>query len=412
MNYLPKNSPFLALKFRDFRLLWIGLLISRIGSEMQVVAINWQMYTLTGSALALGVIGLCRFLPVLIFALPGGIVADKFNRKYVMLIAQTSTAVLSLVLSLTSFTGHISPLVIYLVLIGNSIATAFDTPARQSMAPSLVPKKYLVNALSLNTIMWQSAIVIGPSIAGFAIAYMGLSSVYLINAFSFIAVIIALILMNTPKQVIREDTSFSLRSLFEGLSFVRKSPLIYSTMLLDFIATFFSSATVLLPIFAMDILKVGPQGLGILYAAPAIGAVLAGLFTSSLGHFKHQGKILLLTISLYGAATLGFGLTTSFVVALFLLFLTGVGDVVSTIIRNTIRQLATPDHLRGRMISINMIFFMGGPQLGEAEAGILAAAIGAPLSVVAGGIGTIIATIAIGILVPKLRKYMGNELVV
>jgi MFS family permease len=407
-----KNSPFLALKFRDFRLLWIGLLISRIGSEMQVVAINWQMYLLTGSALALGVIGLCRFLPILILALPGGIISDKYNRKHVMLFAQISTAFLSLILSVTSFTGHISPLIIYFVLIGNSIATAFDTPARQSMAPSLVPKEYLVNAVSLNTIMWQSAIVIGPSIAGFTIAYLGLSSVYLINAFSFIAVIIALVLMNNPKQIIREDTSFSLKSLFEGLSFVRRSPLIYSTMLLDFIATFFSSATVLLPIFAKDILKVGPEGLGILYAAPAVGAVMAGLFASSLGHFKHQGKILLLTVSLYGAATLGFGLTTSFAIALFLLFLTGVGDVISTIIRNTIRQLTTPDHLRGRMTSINMIFFMGGPQLGEAEAGILAAVVGAPLSVVAGGIGTIIATFAIGILVPKLRRYMGNELVV
>lgn len=183
-------------------------------------------------------------------------------------------------------------------------------------------------------------------------------------------------------------------------------------MLLDFFATFFSSATVLLPIFAKDILAVGPKGLGILYAAPALGAVIAGLIVSSLGHLKNQGKILLGAIIIYGMATIFFGISRSFFLSLIFLFLTGVGDVVSTIIRNTIRQLTTPDYLRGRMVSVNMIFFMGGPQLGEAEAGILAAAIGTPASVVVGGIGTIIATLMLAFFIPKLKNYQGNKVVV
>lgn len=405
-----KTSPFSALKFRNFRLLWIGMLISRIGSEMQVVAINWQMYVLTGSALALGAIGLARFLPLLIFAFPGGIASDLRDRKKIMMAAQTITVLSTLLLTFATFSGNVSPFIIYIVLIINSIATAFDTPARQSMTPSLVPKEYVVNAIGLNSIMWQSAIVIGPSIAGFTIAYLGLGSVYLINAFSFLGVILALIILKPPKQEVHKDTSFNLDSLKVGLRFVLKNPIILSTMLLDFFATFFSSATVLLPIFAQDILSVGPQGLGFLYAAPSIGAVLAGLFTSSLGHFKNQGKVLLAAILVYGLATIGFGLSRSFYLSLIFLTLTGVGDIISTIIRNTMRQLTTPDHLRGRMISINMIFFTGGPQLGEVEAGILAAMVGAPLSVVIGGFGAIGATLIIAWFVPKLRKYQGNQI--
>lgn len=315
----------------------------------------------------------------------------------------------STVLAVTTFTGHINPLLIYLLIAGNSVASAFDTPARQSIVPLLVPKNYFMNAVSLNTILWQSAVVIGPSIAGFVIAISGVGIVYLLNALSFLAVIIALIAMNPLSQTVSKETGFSLKAVMEGLSFVRRSPIIYSTMFLDFFATFFSSATVLLPIFAKDILRVGPTGLGFLYAAPALGAVIAGLIVSSLGHLKNQGKILLSAVCLYGLATILFGISKSFYLSLLFLFLTGVGDVVSTIIRNTIRQLTTPDYLRGRMVSVNMIFFMGGPQLGEAEAGILAAAIGTPASVVVGGIGTIVATLILSYFIPKLKNYQGDE---
>lgn len=402
-------SPFTALQFRDFRLLWIGLLISRIGSEMQVVAVNWHTYLLTGSALSLGFIGLARFLPIFAFSLIGGIAADMLDRKILMLISQIFMTICSLILAFATYGNFISPLLIYLLIAANSLAGAFDTPARQSLVPLLVPKKYFTNAVGLNTVMWQAAVVIGPSIAGFLIAFLGIGSIYILNALSFIGVILALLAMGKPQQVISKGTSFNALSILEGLQFVIKTPIIYSTMLLDFFATFFSSATVLLPIFAKDILMVGPTGLGFLYSAPAIGAITAGLIVTSLGHFKNQGKILLGSIFLYGCATLLFGLSRSFMLSLFFLFFTGVGDVVSTIIRNTIRQLRTPDILRGRMVSINMIFFMGGPQLGEVEAGFLAGLAGAPFSVVIGGLGTIAATAILAILIPQLRKYQGHD---
>lgn len=412
INMKHRISPFSALKFPDFRLLWIGFLISRIGSEMQVVAINWHMYSLTGSALSLGFIGLARFFPVFIFSLFGGLAADVIDRRKLMIAAQLIMTASSVILSITTFNHTITPTLIYLLIALSSIASAFDTPARQSIVPHLVPRKYFMNAVSLNTILWQSAILIGPSIGGFMIAILGEGYVYSLNSISFLAVILALLLIKPLRQTKVTAPTLTLASIKEGFSFVKRRPIIWSTMLLDFFATFFSSATVLLPIFAKDILAVGPTGLGFLYAAPSLGAVIAGLITSSFGHFKKQGKILLIAVFLYGLATALFGFTRNLYLALLFLALTGVGDIVSTVIRNTIRQLATPDYLRGRMVAVNMIFFQGGPQLGEAEAGLLAAAWGAPISVVIGGVGTMLATLIIAFLVPKLRHYQGDELVV
>lgn len=404
-----KTSLFTALQFRDFRLLWIGMLLSRIGTEMQVVAINWQTYLLTGSALSLGLIGLARFLPIIFVSPISGIVADKYDRKKIMFGATLGLTTVSIFLSLASFTHNISPLLIYIVIGLQSIFMTFDTPARQSIIPLLVPKKHFMNAVNLNAIMWQASILIGPAIGGFIIAYFGVSTVYLINTFSYIAVVIALLLMGQTKQTKSQTTAFSLSAVKEGLSFVKKTPIIYSSMLLDFFATFFASATVLLPIFAKDILQVGPQGLGLLYAAPAIGAIVAGLFFSSLGAIKSQGKIMIAAVCFYGVGTILFGLSRSFWLSLLFLSFIGAGDMISTIIRNTMRQLKTPDSLRGRMVSTNLIFFMGGPQLGEVEAGVLAYMAGAPVSVIIGGVATIVAAVGIGYFVPKLRNYQGNE---
>lgn len=378
---------------------------------MQVVALNWQIYLITGSALSLGLIGLSRFLPIIFFSLAGGMIADIADRKKLMIAAQTISMATAFIFAITTFTHNISPLLIYILLAINSIATSFETPARQSLVPALVPEKYFINAVSLNTIMWQSAMVIGPTIAGFIIALHGVDAVYTLNALSFLAVIFSLFAIRPPKSPRPIKVDFNLDTVRDGIRFVINTPIIYSTMLLDFFATFFASATVLLPIFAKDILKVGPQGMGILYAAASIGAVSAGLFVSSLGHIKHQGKILLTAVSIYGLATIFFGLSKSFYLSILFLFLTGAGDVISTIIRNTIRQLATPDHIRGRMVSINMIFFMGGPQLGETEAGITAAMLGAPFSVVLGGVGTLAAVGLLALLIPKLRNYQGDELI-
>ncbi len=372
---------------------------------MQFVAINWHIYLLTHSALALGLVGFMRFVPILIFSLIGGSVADAHNRKRILYITQTSLTILSFILAFLTTSGRITVELIYIITILFAITLSFDMPARQAFIPGLVDKKHLQNAMSLNSIMFQTGSILGPTAAGFLIANSGLGTIYNINAVSFIAVIVSLFFIKTSGAVQGIPTKISLYSVLEGLAFVKSKTMIWSTMILDFFSTFFSSAAALLPIFATDILNVGPMELGLLYAAQSVGAVAAGIMLAHFHQLRRQGLILLLSVSLYGAGTIMFGLSHIFALSLIALAIVGVGDSISTIIRNTIRQLETPDHIRGRMTAINMIFFMGGPQLGDFEAGVLASRIGAPYATIVGGIGTIIAVGAMTIGVPLLRKY-------
>ncbi len=372
---------------------------------MQFVAINWHVYILTHSAFALGLVGLLRFLPILVFSLIGGSVADAHNRKIILYITQSTLAVLSFILALFTISGQIHVAIIYAITILFAVALSFDMPARQAFIPGLVDRKHLANAMSLNSIMFQTSSILGPAVSGFLIAKTGMGTIYGINALSFIAVLSSLYFIKTSGRVEGIPTKISLSSILEGLSFVKSRTMIWSTMLLDFFSTFFSSATALIPIFAKDILNVGPQGLGLLYAAPAIGAVFAGFLLAHFHQLGKQGAILLSSVALYALGTILFGVSHIFLLSLFALMITGIGDGISTIIRNTVRQLETPDYIRGRMTSINMIFFMGGPQLGDFEAGALASAIGGPLAVIAGGIGTlaVVGFMALGI--PPLRNY-------
>lgn len=400
-----------ALKSADFRYFWAGQFISNIGTQMQIVAVNWQIYILTGSAAALGIIGLSRFIPIAIFSLIGGSFADVHNRKTIQFVTQSVMAVLSGILMLATFFHFATSAVIYLVTIFMSVALSFDLPARQALVPNLVDKRHLQNAMSLNFIMFQTAIIAGPAIGGFLIGAAGVGPIYLINAFSFVAVIISLILIKNDGEpdTFGKKTEISLKAIAEGLKFVRSKTIIWSTMLLDFFSTLFASATVILPVFAVDVLHVGPVALGFLYAAPAVGAVIGGFVMAHIGRIKHEGIVLLSAIVMYGLATIAFGVSSNLYVSLSALAIVGASDSVSTVIRNVIRQLETPDYIRGRITSINMIFFAGGPQLGEFEAGILAASVGGPLSVVIGGIGTLTVVGATTILIPAVRKYKNPE---
>jgi MFS family permease len=240
------------------------------------------------------------------------------------------------------------------------------------------------------------------------IAWLGVAAVYWIDAISFIAVIVALLLMRVG-AIIGERRGINLRAALEGLTFVRKNRMIWSTMILDFLATFFSSATVLLPIFATDILQVGPQGVGLLYAAPSVGAVLASGILSVMGAFRRQGPVLLVSVTLYGICTLIFGLTTNFWLAILMLIGVGASDTVSMVVRQTIRQVMTPDDMRGRMTAVGMLFFAGGPQLGEIEAGVAAGLMGGPLSVAVGGLACVIMVGILAVTTPELREYDGAE---
>lgn len=402
-----RRDPFLALQHRDFRLLWIGQLVSVSGSQMQTVAINWHIWQLTGSALALGLIGLARIIPIIIFSLMGGVFADKHDRRRVLLVTQSCMMIIAMVLGAITDVGLVSPLAIYVLSALAAAALSFDNPARQALVPNLVPREHLTNALTLNSIVFQVTLIVGPALAGLVIAGFGVGIIYWINAISFLAVLAALFLMRVPTQIAKNTTGqvSNLHSLREGLLFVMHQKIIFSTMMLDFLATFFSSATTLLPIFATAILNVGAVGFGILSSAEAIGSLAAGAVVTFLGDIRAKGITLLISIGVYGIATTFFGFSHLFWLSVFFLALLGAGDTVSTIMRQTIRQLVTPDGLRGRMTSVNMIFFMGGPQLGEIESGAAAALLGAPLSVVIGGVATVLLVALVAFLFPTLREY-------
>jgi MFS family permease len=403
-----RQTAFSSLRHRDFRLLWMGQIVSVTGSQMQLAAINWHIYLLTGSALSLGLVGACRAVPIIFCSLMGGVVADVVDRRRLMMATQSVMLLCSATLAVVTFRGlrHVWP--IFLLTAIASAAWAFDTPARQALMPTLVPLKDFPNAVSLSMLMFQIGLIVGPPLAGFILASYGPALVYTINAISFIAVIVGVALMRTsgrPEKDENQPPRISLEALLEGLRFVWRTPIIVQTMTLDFVATFFASANQLLPIFAKDILRVGAQGYGFLAAAPAAGAIVTGLLMARLGPLKRQGLLVIVSIAVFGAATIAFGLSRAFWFSLLMLALIGGADTISTILRQTIRQLATPNKLRGRMTSINMIFFMGGPQLGEVEAGTLAALIGAPLSVVTGGAACLVAAaIALGV-ARNLRRY-------
>jgi len=360
---------------------------------MQFVAINWHVYLLTKSAFALGLVGLFRGVPIIVCSLAGGVVADAFDRKRAMIVTQTVMLLTAALLTAATLSGLESVWPIYILSAFSAAAQAFDTPARQALMPTLVPEEDFPNAVSLGIIVFNIAIILGPAIAGFILAETGPAIIYGFNALSFLAVIGAVIAMRTSgkpdlQRGRREALSFA--ALKEGLRFVWQTPIIVQTMTLDFAATFFASATLLLPIFAQERLHVGARGYGFLAAAPAIGSVLTALVMARIGSFQRQGRLVVASVAVFGVATAGFGVSTVYWLSLLMLAITGAADTVSTVLRQTIRQLVTPNHLRGRMTSINMMFFMGGPQLGELEAGSLAALIGAPLSVVVGGLGSLI----------------------
>ncbi len=414
------RAPYLALVHRDYRRLIVSQLLSLTGSQMQVVAINWHVYLLTKSPLALGFVGLTRVVPIVAFSLWGGVVADRHDRRKVMIATQLAMTAVALALAATTFANRETLWMLYALNALSASAVAFDGPSRQALIPRLVPPEDLPGALTLNLSVFQASLIGGPALSGILIAHagqgtQGLALIYMLNAASFLAVIYALATMRTsgaPESAAGQTEGWS--ALSEGLRFVFTTPLMVWTMGLDFLATFFSGAMSLLPIFADQVLRVGARGYGILAAAPAVGALAGSLLLSVRPLPARQGRIFLWSVGAYGATTVVFGLSRSFTLTLLALAATGFADAISTVIRQTLRQFITPDRLRGRMTSVNMIFFMGGPQLGELEAGFVAslfasAVVGVTVSVVSGGVATIAITTAIAAAAPMIRRYDFRE---
>ncbi|HUB05888.1 MAG TPA: MFS transporter [Myxococcales bacterium] len=392
-----------ALRRPDFLKLWLGYVLSEMGSQVTQVAIAWQLYLLTHSAMSLGLVGLFRFLPILLMSLVGGVVADGLDRRRLMVGAQIALALNSAALAALTFLGRATPVELYGFAFLAGLARSFDNPARQALLPNLVPAEELPNALSLNASAWQAATLVGPVVGGALVAVSGPAAAYAVDAVTFGAMAVAAWSLSF-RQKTRGAGAVSLRAAVEGLRFLRGTPVILWLMAIDFAACLLGGSMMLMPIYADTILRVGARGLGLLYAAPAGGALVAALLMAARPPIRRQGATVLVAVACYGLSIAAFGLSRDIRLSLLFLAASGAADTVSMIIRQTVRQLLTPDELRGRMTSVNMVFFMGGPQLGELEAGAVAKWLGAPFSVVSGGVLCVLAVLGFTAAAPSIRR--------
>jgi MFS family permease len=404
----PRNLAFQTLRHRDFRLLWAADSIAMLGTQMQRLAIIWQVYLLTEDPFQLGLLALFRFVPVAVFGIVGGVVADQHDRRQVLIWAHVGLFLTSGALAVATFADYASLWLLFLVTFVSSTFNSLAGPARQALIPSLVERREIAGATTIANLSMQTAGIIGPALGGFVIASLGVGTAYLWNALSFVAVIVAAILMRVrPEPML--ITTRGLRAAKEGFAFLFATPILLAVMALDFAATFFGTNTTLMPIFADEILDIGAEGMGLLLSSIAAGAVIGSLVMSVLPVPQRPGRAIVLAIAGYGLCIVGFGLSQS--VALALLFLAGSGaaDSISMAMRAAIRNLVTPDAYRGRIAAAHSTFAMGGPQLGEFRAGAMAAAFGTPASVALGGLLTVLSCLVAVRMVPTLTRYDSSD---
>lgn len=400
--------PVAVLRHRDFRLLWGGQFVSTLGSQMHSVALSWQVYQLTGSYVQLGLLGLVRAVALIGASFVGGAVADSRDRRAVMLVTQTVLLALSAGLAIATALDTVNVVMLYGVAAAVAATTAFDGPARQAMIPALVPRDALAPAMSLNILAMSVARMAGPAVGGVAVAVVGVAGTYLIDALSFLWVIGALLAMRTRMSVPLARAS-GVAAVVEGLRFIRSTPVIWGVMGLDFLATLLGSTVGLAPVFAEDVLKIGPQGLGLLLSAPAAGAVLGGFAISLVPQPKRPGLVVVISIVAYGVCLALFGFSGGLLAALAALAGAGAADSVSVAMRHTVRNLATPDELRGRVAASHSALAMGGPRLGEFQSGVTAELIGPRPAMVFGGAGCIAVALLVAWTVPAVLRYRFDE---
>lgn len=370
---------------------------------MLTFAIAWELWLRTSSAFALGMVGLVQVVPVILLSLPGGHVADQHNRRRIVGITQIAFALCSLGLGLLSFFQ--GPLVlIYVCLLGIGIARAFNDPAASTLVPEAVPPELFASAATWTSSSWQLASIAGPAAAGVIVAlWNNVTVIYLFDALAAITFLVLLgFIKGRPLALSRKAATMN--SLMEGFRFIRSTKVILAAITLDMFAVLFGGAVALLPIYATDILQVGPQGLGVMRAAPSIGAIIMAFAIAHLPPFKHAGKTLLIAVGGFGAATIIFGFSNSFLLSVAMLTLLGGLDNISVIIRSTLILTFTPDEMRGRTAAVNSIFVGTSNEMGAFESGMAASLFGPIIAVVAGGIGTILVVLTIAKLWPEMRN--------
>ncbi len=387
----PDNELSRLMHLQSFTSFWIARLFTISGYQMLCVAIGWHLYDITGSALDLGLIGLVQFLPRILFALMAGEVADRFDRRRVAAISQFLQALCALGLIASFWLPEYAPAMIYVVSFLVGAARTFEFPATQAMLPRVVPSELLPSAIALSSSAVQVATIAAPALGGI-VYVLGATTVY---ALTGVLYLIACFLM-TRVQFIKQDQPQALPraagwdSLLAGIRFIKSKPAILGAISLDLFAVLLGGATALLPIYAKDILHAGPWGLGLLRAAPAVGALAMGAWLARKPIKTRVGKTMFASVAVFGLATIVFGVSTSLPLSFVALAVLGASDMISMVIRGSFVQLETPDDMRGRVSAVNSLFIGASNQLGEFESGVVAAALGPVLSVVTGGVGTLI----------------------
>ena len=395
-----RSAGYAAFRSRDFRLFSASRFLSITALQMQNVAVGWLVYDLTRSAFALGLVGLAAFVPAHALVLVTGHVADAFDRRLIMLIAHAATALSAAGLVLFAAMGADAALPVYGLVALAGTAGAFGLPAQQALLPLLVPREDFGNAVAWNSSVNQTATISGPALGG-VLYLLGPTVVFATVAAAFAAAaLLAALIVPRPPERRRERTSWT--TLVAGLSFIRAHPVVLGAISLDLVAVFLGGATALLPIFAQDILYVGPVGLGLLRSAPAVGALAMAFTLAHRPVARNAGRRMLQAVALFALSTIGFGLSTSLYLSLACLALIGAADMVNVYVRQTLVQTETPDAMRGRVAAVNSIFIGASNELGEFESGTLAALLGAVPAVVIGDAATIAVAALWGRMFPQL----------
>jgi MFS family permease len=396
-------APRAAFQHGDFRLYQLARFFSVVGTQMQSVAVAWQVYAITHRPLDLGFVGLAQFVPAFGLSLAAGHVADRIDRKRIVITCYLGIALCSLLLFALAQRGHTTVAPIYVVLVLFGVARAFSGPAGQALMPSLVPLEHFANAVAWSSSIWQVATIAGPALGGVLYGWGGPSGVYMSTAvLSTIAAILLSFVRPRPGTLEKRSASWS--TFLAGIRYVWTERLLLGAISLDLFAVLLGGAVALLPVYASDILHVGPRGLGMLRSAPALGATVSAVAMAYRPLKRHAGTIMLAAVFVYGLATLVFGVSTSFWISLIALFILGASDMISVVVRSTLVQLNTPNEMRGRVSAVNMMFVVASNELGEFESGITAAWFGSVAAVILGGVGSCLVVAYYAARFPELRK--------
>jgi len=391
-----------ALRYRDFRLFWVAMLASGFALHMAAVAIGWQVYAIRGKPLDLGLIGLAEFVPLPLLALPAGQIADRLPRRAVFAVALGFEALVAVGLLATTLAGASSLWPFLGLAFATGCALALGSPAGRALTPALVPAELLASALAVRSIAFQVAAVAGPAVGGLLFAVRP-ESVYVVSAALSVIALACVIAIRAGRNVASADAP-GLDHVLGGVRLIRRTPVLFGAISLDLFAVLLGGAVALLPVFAKDVLDVGPAGLGVLRSAPAIGALVAALLLTRRPIGRRAGRKLLVAVALFGCSMIVFGLSQSMWLSFAALALSGGVDLVSVVLRQTIVPMVTPDDLLGRVNAVEMVFISASNELGAFESGVAAALVGAVPAVVIGGVATIVIAAVWGRVFPQLAR--------